>query len=563
MTQPRLASALAALTTLGAATAAHADNPRVNTEIFRPSAHRGDLIGAMLTDVSPHMAYSASLYFHFGKNPLVFLEATETEGTRRHAVIANQFAADLMGSIALFDRLSVGLAVPVFLANSGQATGAVSGVSLDPAVSSAALGDMRLSGKYAFLVRGEGADGVGLAASLDLSLPTGDGDSFVSDPFTVTPTVIADYRLGDLLLAANLGARLRANDTNVYDFVTVGNELVWRVAGAYTVLPGELDVLGEVHGASTDWGQANATAMEGVVAGRYTLDDLDLALTVGGGSGFARGLGNTKFRLFAGVAWAPEVILDADQDGLLDKVDSCVNDPEDKDGHEDADGCPEADNDADGLLDAADACPNDKEDADGFKDEDGCPELDNDEDGIEDRTDVCPLEAEDKDGFKDEDGCPELDNDEDRVLDADDKCPTEPETWNGQDDTDGCPDQTLARIEAGRIVITQKIFFDNGKATIKPESNPVLEAVQGVLASNPQVKRVSIEGHTDDVGNDAKNKKLSDERAQAVMAWLVEKGIDAQRLAAVGHGEEQPAVVGKTPEAREANRRVEFLIREE
>jgi outer membrane protein OmpA-like peptidoglycan-associated protein len=436
----------------------------------------------------------------------------------------------------------------------------VTGVALDPEVSSAALGDLRLSGKVGLLQRAEGADGFGVAAALEMSLPTGDGDSFVSDPFTLTPTVIADYKLGDMTLAANLGARIRGLDTNVYDFVTVGSELVWRIAGAYAILPGELSVLGEIQGASTDWGQANANAMEGVIAGRYVLADYDLALTLGGGSGFARGIGNTKFRMFAGASWAPDVIVDADADGILDAVDACKADPEDKDGFEDADGCPETDNDADGILDAADACPNDKEDVDGFKDEDGCPESDNDSDGIADSADVCPLELEDKDGFEDEDGCPEADNDKDRVLDADDKCPTEPESWNGHEDTDGCPDETLAKIEQGRIVITQKIFFDNGKATIKPESTPVLEAVKGVLATNPQVKRLSIDGHTDDVGNDAKNKTLSDERAKAVMAWLVEHGIEPLRLTAVGYGEEKPAVDGKTPEAREANRRVEFLI---
>ncbi len=559
MTQPRLASTLAALSTLTASAAAHADNPRVNSELFRPSAHRGDLVGAMLTDIGTHTAWSAAMMLHFGKNPLVFLEAAE-DGTRRHEVIANQFAADLMGSVALFDRVSVALAVPVFLANSGEAAGAVTGVAVDPAVSSAALGDMRLSAKVGLLRREEGADGFGVAASLDMSLPTGDGDSFVSDPFTLTPTLIADYKLGDLMLAANLGVRLRGLDTNVYGFVTVGNEVVWRVAGAYDVLPGELSVLGEIQGASTDWGQANANAMEGVIAGRYVLADYDIALTLGGGSGFARGIGNTKFRMFAGATWAPEVIVDADADGILDKADACPAVPEDLDAFEDADGCPEADNDADAILDAADACPNDKEDADGFKDEDGCPEADNDGDGLADSTDVCPLEVEDKDGFEDEDGCPEADNDKDRILDADDKCPTAAETWNGHEDTDGCPDESLAKIEAGRIVISQKIFFDNAKATIKPESMPVLEAVKGVLATNPQVKRVSIEGHTDDVGNDAKNKTLSDDRAKAVMMWLVEQGIDPLRLAAVGHGEEKPAMAGKTAEAREANRRVEFLI---
>ena len=81
---------------------------------------------------------------------------------------------------------------------------------------------------------------------------------------------------------------------------------------------------------------------------------------------------------------------DKDGDGIPDNVDKCPNDPEDKDGFEDADGCPDLDNDKDGIPDAADKCPNDPEDKDGFEDADGCPDPDNDKDGIPDAADKCP-----------------------------------------------------------------------------------------------------------------------------------------------------------------------------
>jgi len=85
--------------------------------------------------------------------------------------------------------------------------------------------------------------------------------------------------------------------------------------------------------------------------------------------------------------------------------------------------------------------PNDPEDKDGFQDTDGCPDLDNDGDGIPDAKDQCPNDPEDKDGFQDEDGCPDFDNDKDGIPDAADQCPNEPETVNGYADDDGCPDE--------------------------------------------------------------------------------------------------------------------------
>ena len=538
---------------------ARAENPTVNVQVFRPSAHVGDLLSTMTTDVGEHTQWGAGLLLHFGKNALVFVDTTD-DGNVRQEVIQDQLTADLYGSIALWDRLSVGLSIPLFLLNAGEGSGFI---TLDPEVASFALGDIRLSPKVAILQRERDAKGFGVAASLDLSLPTGDSDSFVSDGFTVSPTVAGDYVVGDFLVAANIGFRIRATseeDSDLYGFAQAGSEFFWRIGGRYGVVPGELEVLGEIYGASADWGNANNSHVEGLLGGRLRLPDTGLAFTVGGGSGFMKGYGNTKFRVFGGIAYEPEKILDQDEDGILDEFDKCPVEPEDKDGFQDDDGCPESDNDNDGILDGSDQCPQDPEDKDGHMDEDGCPDLDNDGDGKLDPDDKCPDEAEDMDAFEDEDGCADPDNDKDRILDDADKCPLEPEVYNGKDDEDGCADETLAKVEGGKIVIAQKIFFDTGKATIKAESFPVLEAVAGILKTNPQIKTVAIEGHTDDVGADKRNLKLSDDRAKSVVAWLVANGVAAERLSGTGYGETRPAAVGTTKEAREANRRVEFII---
>jgi hypothetical protein len=103
---------------------------------------------------------------------------------------------------------------------------------------------------------------------------------------------------------------------------------------------------------------------------------------------------------------------DRDDDRVGDVSDRCPTRPEDRDGHDDGDGCPDPDDDLDAVPDVRDACPRVAEDRDGFADEDGCPEADNDGDGIEDAVDLCPSSAEDRDGISDEDGCPEPDPDE-------------------------------------------------------------------------------------------------------------------------------------------------------
>lgn len=135
---------------------------------------------------------------------------------------------------------------------------------------------------------------------------------------------------------------------------------------------------------------------------------------------------------------------DNDRDGILDADDECPDVAETVNGQDDADGCPEEDEDLDGVLDAQDKCPAEPEDADDFEDADGCPDLDNDQDGLADDGDQCPLQAEDKDGFEDEDGCPDADNDGDGIADTGDQCPNEKETVNGVDDADGCPEKDPA-----------------------------------------------------------------------------------------------------------------------
>ncbi|MDP1916702.1 MAG: OmpA family protein [Myxococcales bacterium] len=278
---------------------------------------------------------------------------------------------------------------------------------------------------------------------------------------------------------------------------------------------------------------------------------------------------------------------DRDGDGIPDPVDSCPDQPEDKDGFQDEDGCPEADNDNDGVVDGADKCPiepgpiqnlgcpitdkdadgipddkdkcpNEPEDKDGYQDEDGCPDLDNDSDGIPDTNDKCPLVAEDKDLFQDDDGCPDPDNDADTVLDEKDDCPNQP----GPVENKGCPKKySLVQVTKDRIEIKKQINFATGSAKIVGAvSQQILGEVAQALNDNPQIKRVRVEGHTDSVGDDVKNMKLSQARADSVRAALIKLKVDPGRMDSVGFGETKPISSNSTASGRAENRRTEFNI---
>ncbi|MFT7582176.1 MAG: outer membrane protein OmpA-like peptidoglycan-associated protein [Myxococcota bacterium] len=540
------------------ASPALAENPKVNVQVFRPAAHHGDMFTVSTTDVARHMRWSAGFLANYGQNALVFLENGGTEDIRQE-VVKSLATVDFVGSLALMDKFSVALAFPLHVFQDGDYDGAV--YAPDPEPSSFAPGDLRFSFKYAFMQREEKGEGFGLAAVLDFNFPTGDSDSFVSDGFLIQPGILVDYQVGPFLAAVNLSYRLRLDDQVLDPFGTeVGDEFIFKIGGRYEVVEDLLQVIGEVYGGSSDFTTENNTHLEGVLGGRLLLADRTMAITVGGGSGFTQGFGNTKFRVFAGFTFSPEVVIDQDGDGILDEADKCPLQPEDFDKFQDADGCPDPDNDGDGVADVDDKCPNDAEDKDGFEDTDGCPDPDNDGDGIDDSADKCLNVAEDKDGFEDTDGCPDLDNDGDGFPDVTDKCPLEKEVLNGFEDDDGCPDETLAKVVGEKIIILDKIYFDTGRAKIKEASYPVVQAVSGIMKSNPQIKSIRIEGHTDDRGSVRSNKRLSQKRADSVMAWLVADGIAASRLTGVGYGEDAPAHEGKSKQAREKNRRVEFTI---
>ena len=118
-------------------------------------------------------------------------------------------------------------------------------------------------------------------------------------------------------------------------------------------------------------------------------------------------------------------------------------------------------------------------------------------------------------------------------------------------------------VKADKIEITEKIQFAKAKAEILSASNELLDEIVATVKENPQIQKIAIEGHTSSEGSADFNRKLSQDRAQAVLDYLVSHGIDKGRLEAKGYGPDNPIAGNDTEEDREKNRRVEFNIKKQ
>ena len=232
---------------------------------------------------------------------------------------------------------------------------------------------------------------------------------------------------------------------------------------------------------------------------------------------------------------------------MFDKFDLCPNTPAEAASTVDENGCPK-DSDGDGVVDYLDKCPNTPA---GVKvDANGCA-IDSDGDGIADYLDKCPNTPK---GVKvDANGCP-IDSDGDGVADYLDKCPNIP----GTAANNGCPEvKEEAKREFQKAM--EGIKFQTGKDIITKDSYPILDNIADILKANPEYT-VAINGYTDNVGDEDKNLVLSENRAAAVRNYLINKGVESERMTSKGYGEANPRADNSTAAGRAQNRRVEFIV---
>lgn len=235
-------------------------------------------------------------------------------------------------------------------------------------------------------------------------------------------------------------------------------------------------------------------------------------------------------------------IPDTDGDGINDEEDKCPGQA----GTAKYNGCPIPDSDGDGINDEQDKCPNQA----GIAKYNGCPIPDSDGDGINDEEDKCPNQA----GPASRNGCPVTDRDNDGISDDEDKCPD----VAGAASNNGCPD-VPANVSKTLSSSAQNISFGATNAKLTTKSNTSLNQVVKIMNENPTLK-LRIEGHTDNAGDDEANMKLSEDRAAAVKAYLVSKGISEDRIATEGFGESMPIADNSTAAGRTKNRRIEIKV---
>lgn len=427
-----------------------ADYP-LDVERFRPVS---DTYGYAVTESATtlyHLQMGVGAWGNYSQDSLVL----HWQGERligpspnfADALLDHRSVVNLQFGFGLFDRISLTMDAPIVAWQQGFEPAAEG--SSDPYADllSSGMGDLRITPKVVLFDIHSGYP-VGLALLARASLPTGSERSFIGEgSATVEPLIAFEVADGSVHAreyrvrgALNLGLRLK-DEVDSFRGSLFGNEFIYRAAlSAHPSKGFEIgtDLNGVMGGTEEEQQPVEILPWMKVHA-------LDLVtLTAGAGFGLNPGLGSPDVRFFLGWTLAPSfdpLSLDRDGDGVPNKLDACINIPEDLDGFEDEDGCPDDDNDRDGLFDVDDKCPDDPEDMDGFEDTDGCPDIDNDQDRILDTRDGCPLDPEDRDGWQDLDGCPEPDNDGDGLLDAQDRCPNAAETFNGHLDDDGCPDE--------------------------------------------------------------------------------------------------------------------------
>lgn len=397
------------------ASSAHAQEERnLDIERFRPTPDRDGFLGMPGTRTPGEWQWNVGLWLGYEFEPLTLRRLSDGS---RLPVVAHRVGADFVAQLGIFDRAAVVLDVPMVVWQDTDHQP----LDMGPAISAVALRDPFLGVRVRVFgdgSNGENTDqeGPGIALQGAVTIPVGLEESFAGEGSPQLDfAVLADFHFLHFGLGAIVGYRHRFAEPRLLG-TQFANELyfgaavqspVFFVENVSAIFEVRTDTSFEVS-ATDEISVFNgpSTAVEGDLGVRWAEGDFMMTWLVG--TAFSAGVGAPAFRATYGLVWAPRVH-DVDGDGFSDGDErpDCVRLPEDRDG---------------------------------FQDEDGCPDPDDDGDGAADANDRCPRVAEDRDGQGDDDGCPDPDDDRDGVIDGEDRCADRDETINGIEDGDGCPD---------------------------------------------------------------------------------------------------------------------------
>jgi OmpA-OmpF porin, OOP family len=579
------------LTLLGVAASANvAQAEDIDLPKFDPSPAGDRFFGVPSPYAAGEATFHGGVVLDYAHNPLVL---ANSDGETLGAIVEHQMFLHLNASFSIIDRIMINVDMPFALLNAGD--GDVQGGGLAfTSPDAAGLGDLRAG--LRLRIFGEYHDPFQIGLGGYVWFPTGTSDDFLTNgSVRGQPQLLLGGRADRFIWSVMAGPTIKG--VSPVAGVTLSHQFNWG-AGIGALL-GEnrtfqigLESSGGVTLEDSSKRNTNAEALAGIKWRFIPFLEAGLAA----GPGFTSGVGTPDFRGVFSLMYTPEIPVpdgDRDGDGIKDRVDACPDvkgvASEDPKKH----GCPpEGDRDKDGIIDEKDACPDEpgKPNADPKKN--GCPDRDRDKDGILDDDDACPDEPGVASDDPKKNGCPLRDKDGDGVMDDVDACPeipgikTEDPKTNGcpgdtdgdgfRDDVDACPrekgvddpDPTKkgcpksVRVTDKEIVILEQVQFDTAKSTIKAVSNKLLDDVAQVLKEHPEIKKIEVQGHTDNRAAKAYNQKLSDDRAKAVVAALIKRGVNAATLVAKGYGLDKPIADNNTEEGRQKNRRVQFIVLE-
>jgi len=571
--------------------------PQMNTQLFRPAIGSTSTLWTETSAAAPDGYASGRAFLQYANRPFRLRVGDDTE-----VVVQDVAELDLAGAFH-YKGLRLGAHVPVYAWTASPVTDDQAG-----------LGDILLD-LQGRVIDGEQAP-VGVALAGRLILPTGS----VAAPLGARSTGwelagIVDKQIGDVVVATNVGTRGVPRAT--YEHVVWDDQLFLRAGAGWNMV--ERAGLSAELGAQTNWSSGEnpaGTAAELMGGGWFDVTD-SVVLRGGVSAGLGRAPGTPAARVLAGVSWEPDTHPDQDLDGVVDRDDWCELQAEDVDGFDDWDGCPDPQTTVVVQLTDPDGAPVPHVEVvfDGPETHElgsGDGQVLTLHPGTYTATATAP-------GFEPWREELVIGDEAGRVIErpmvarmgslrvwaVDDAggpvdasftvSGSEPWPADGQRVdvpagehalvisapgytaqavslhvdhgqgreysavlTDDAPSDV--RLTSDRIEIDEQVYFDLNKATIKASSHGLLDEVAAAILANPEISRVRIEGHTDDQGPSRFNEKLSQQRADAVRAYLERRGVDPSRLRSVGYGSSRPLRNGDSDAAHEANRRVEFHL---
>lgn len=582
--------------------------PQFNVQNFRPSVDAVPYFWVTDSNI-PEDAFFYKAVYSYTDTPFTYIDYRG----RNYEVVSSLNEIDLIGGLA-FDKFRVAAIVPMYVNATGfrsdqLADMVTTGVSSDPISESTSLGDLSVDAKYQ--IQKIGAKSTGLFASVRATLPT--SNSYL--PLGSSGTMIdlelgADKQVSTVHLSANIGHR-QVQQTSLEN-QSFGSSLYGRLGGGYQKDPEKSGlaleyVTGTLYGTSGTIGQEVVASTWAPVKGNI--------LRLGVGLGLGQGVSTPKYRLLASIQPHITIKHDSDGDGISDNDDACPTIPEDIDGVKDSDGCIDLTNVIVKFIDGKDqpvegvkwtvgeqsgksgdsfewqVLDNGQAtitaEASGFVKTDytvDIQNLDTTEVTVQLIADIGTLtiEAINEEGVVIEGGWiikgrkpnirmtgtqAELKSGEYNIqvrakgykpvtqkvsieVGSDQKIQVQLET-------------SMANVDGNKITISDSVYFETGSHVILEKSHALLDDVVHIIQEHPSIVRLEIEGHTDSVGDNEKNRKLSQERAEAVKQYLINQGVQESRLHAVGYGEDKPIASNDTEEGRTLNRRVHFHIAEQ